>query len=61
MKDSGLGRRHGADGIKKYTESQTVSVQRLLPIAPPPMVGSKLFAKGMTAGLRLLRHTPGVR
>jgi succinate-semialdehyde dehydrogenase/glutarate-semialdehyde dehydrogenase len=61
MKDSGLGRRHGADGIKKYTESQTVSVQRLMPIAPPPMVGSKLFARGMTAGLRLLRRTPGVR
>jgi succinate-semialdehyde dehydrogenase/glutarate-semialdehyde dehydrogenase len=61
MKDSGLGRRHGADGIRKYTESQTVSVQRLMPIAPPPMVGSKLFAKAMTAGLRLLRHTPGIR
>jgi succinate-semialdehyde dehydrogenase/glutarate-semialdehyde dehydrogenase len=61
MKDSGLGRRHGADGIKKYTESQTVSVQRLMPIAPPPMMGSKLFAKGMTLGLRLLRRTPGIR
>jgi succinate-semialdehyde dehydrogenase/glutarate-semialdehyde dehydrogenase len=61
MKDSGLGRRHGADGIKKYTESQTVSVQRLMPIAPPPMVGAKLFAKVMTLGLRVLRRTPGVR
>lgn len=27
MKASGLGRRHGAEGITKYTESQTVSVQ----------------------------------
>ena len=36
MKASGLGRRHGAEGITKYTESQTVSVQRVLPIAPPP-------------------------
>ena len=36
MKDSGLGRRHGATGILKYTEPQTVSVQRLMPIAPPP-------------------------
>src|SRR5204862_4880309 len=32
MKDSGLGRRHGAEGIRKYTEAQTVTVQRLLPI-----------------------------
>ena len=34
MKASGLGRRHGAEGILKYTESQTVAIQRLLPIAP---------------------------
>ena len=33
MKDSGLGRRHGAEGIRKYTESQTVAVQRVMPIA----------------------------
>ncbi len=30
MKASGLGRRHGAEGLLKYTESQTVSVQRLV-------------------------------
>jgi succinate-semialdehyde dehydrogenase/glutarate-semialdehyde dehydrogenase len=28
MKASGLGRRHGVEGLLKYTESQTVSVQR---------------------------------
>jgi succinate-semialdehyde dehydrogenase/glutarate-semialdehyde dehydrogenase len=61
MKDSGLGRRHGAIGITKYTESQTISVQRLMPIAPPPLVGSRLFAIGMTWGLRLMRRIPGVR
>src|SRR3712207_7726216 len=32
MKDSGLGRRHGAEGIRKYTESQTVAVQRVMSI-----------------------------
>jgi hypothetical protein len=61
MKDSGLGRRHGATGILKYTEPQTISVQRLLPLAPPPMIGQRLFAMGMTWGLRLLRRLPGVR
>jgi succinate-semialdehyde dehydrogenase/glutarate-semialdehyde dehydrogenase len=61
MKDSGLGRRHGSIGITKYTEPQTISVQRLIPIAPPPLVGSRLFAVGMTWGLRLLRRVPGVR
>src|SRR3954449_6791040 len=61
MKASGLGRRHGAVGIQKYTDSQTVSVQRLLPIAPPPMVAQGLWAKAMNLGLRLLRRLPGVR
>ena len=61
MKDSGLGRRHGATGILKYTEPQTISVQRLLPLAPPPLVGQRLYTKGMTLGLRLLRRVPGVR
>ena len=60
-KDSGLGRRHGEDGIVKYTEEQTVAVQRLLPIAPPPMVGQRLWGKSMTWALRLLRRIPGVR
>jgi len=30
MKESGLRGRHGADGILKFTESQTVAVQRHL-------------------------------
>jgi succinate-semialdehyde dehydrogenase / glutarate-semialdehyde dehydrogenase len=61
MKDSGLGRRHGATGILKYTEAQTVSVQRLMGIAPPPLVGTRLWARGMTLGLKLLSRVPGVR
>jgi succinate-semialdehyde dehydrogenase/glutarate-semialdehyde dehydrogenase len=61
MKSSGLGRRHGADGIQKYTEQQTVSVQRLLPIAPTPGMPASLWATLMTNALRVLRHIPGVR
>jgi succinate-semialdehyde dehydrogenase/glutarate-semialdehyde dehydrogenase len=61
MKNSGLGRRHGAHGIAKYTEPQTVAVQRVMPIAPPPLVGQRLYAKGITAGLRLLKRFPGIR
>ncbi|MDQ3935227.1 MAG: succinic semialdehyde dehydrogenase [Actinomycetota bacterium] len=59
MKASGLGRRHGATGIKKYTEEQTIAVQHLLPIAPPPLIGQKLWARGITLGLRALRRLPG--
>ncbi len=61
MKASGLGRRHGADGILKYTESQTVAVQRLLPIAPPPGVPTAVWAEIMTNALRALRRVPGIR
>jgi succinate-semialdehyde dehydrogenase / glutarate-semialdehyde dehydrogenase len=34
MGGSGVGRRNGVDGILKYTETQTVATQRLLPMAP---------------------------
>ncbi len=61
MKASGLGRRHGAEGIQKYCEPQTVAVQRLLPIAPPRGVGQRLWGRTMTASLGLLRRLPGVR
>ena len=61
MKDSGLGRRHGAEGILKYTESQTVAVQRLMPIAPVGPVPQGLWSRAITTGLRILRRTPGYR
>src|SRR3954447_16668540 len=61
MKSSGLGRRHGADGIRKYTEAQTVAIQRLLPIAPPRGVPQALWGRIMTLSLRLLRRAPRIR
>src|SRR4051794_5169260 len=61
MKASGVGRRHGAEGIRKYTEPQTVAVQHLMPIAPPRGVPPKLWSNAMALGLRLLRHIPGMR
>lgn len=61
MKDSGIGRRHGEHGILKYTEPKTIATQRLLPIAPPRFMSAHSFARVMTAGLRVLKHVPGVR
>jgi succinate-semialdehyde dehydrogenase/glutarate-semialdehyde dehydrogenase len=60
MKDSGLGRRHGVQGIQKYCESQTVAVQRLVPIAPFAGMSNETYARLMTAGARLLRRLPGI-
>ena len=57
MKESGLGRRHGAEGILKFTETQTVAVQRLLPIAPLRGMHPASYARWMTRLLKLLRRT----
>ena len=61
MKASGLGRRHGAHGIQKYTEEQTIAVQRLIPIAPAFGFGYGPWKWLMTQALRILRRLPGVR
>ncbi|GAA3297809.1 succinic semialdehyde dehydrogenase [Streptomyces cinereospinus] len=55
MKDSGLGRRHGAEGILKYTEAQTVAQQRLLPMAPSLGMDDERYAALMSRSLRLLK------
>jgi len=53
MKESGLSRRHGAEGLLKFTEAQTVAVQRK-PIGPPPGISWDSFARWTTRLLKLL-------
>lgn len=55
MKDSGLGRRHGSEGILKYTEAQTVAQQRLLPMAPALGMNDEKYAEFMSRSLRLMK------
>ncbi|WP_326781102.1 succinic semialdehyde dehydrogenase [Streptomyces longwoodensis] len=55
MKDSGLGRRHGSEGILKYTEAQTVAQQRLLPMAPALGMTDEKYAQFMSRSLRLMK------
>lgn len=61
MKDSGLGRRHGSEGILKYTETQTVALQRLLPIAPLSGMTGEAYSVLMTRLLSMVRRLPGLR
>lgn len=61
MKESGSGRRHGAEGILKYTEPQTIAIQRGLPLAPPPFISRLVYASLMPRLLRLMRYIPGLR
>lgn len=55
MGDSGLGRRHGSEGILKYTEAQTVAHQRLLPLAPSFGMDDEKYAAFMTLSLRAMK------
>ncbi|MGW7071806.1 succinic semialdehyde dehydrogenase [Streptomyces sp. NPDC054855] len=60
MGDSGLGRRHGADGILKYTEPQTVAHQRIQGFTPPAGIAPETWATLMTGTLKVLKAA-GVR
>ncbi|MEQ6903385.1 succinic semialdehyde dehydrogenase [Nocardioides sp. YIM 152588] len=56
MGDSGLGRRHGPEGIRKYTESQTIAASRIGPVGPPPGMALERFVGMGNGQLRLLRR-----
>ena len=61
MKASGLGRRHGREGMLKYTESQTVATQSLMLIGPSRFLPPEQYAKVMTVLLKLMKVIPGLR
>ncbi|MGB6181406.1 MAG: succinic semialdehyde dehydrogenase [Rhodococcus sp. (in: high G+C Gram-positive bacteria)] len=55
---SGVGRRHGPDGVLKYTEPQTVSTTRLINLGGrrlPP----KLWASSLPIFIRAMKYLPG--
>ncbi len=60
-KASGLGRRHGAAGIMKFTENRSIAVQRLLPIGTPRGMTEERFHRLLRFLLKLLRRIPGLR
>ena len=58
MRQSGVGRRQGAEGILRYTEPQAVAVQRLVPMGGPAFLKPQTYAALLTLGLKVLRRTP---
>jgi succinate-semialdehyde dehydrogenase / glutarate-semialdehyde dehydrogenase len=57
--DSGLGRRHGREGIWKYTEEQTIATQRLIPIgADLPGLSDERTAQLLTLAVGVLGRLP---
>ncbi|MHA6804716.1 succinic semialdehyde dehydrogenase [Salinifilum ghardaiensis] len=55
MGDSGLGRRHGADGLLKYTEPQTIAHQRLQGFTPPSGVAHETWSTVLTSAMKILK------
>lgn len=59
MKGSGISRRHAEVGLLKYTETQTVAVQRGIPaFAPPPGVSYDQYQRVLGPMLKILKKTP---
>ncbi len=56
MRESGTGRRQGAEGILRYTETQSVGTQRGVRIGPSFGLSQEQYAKTMTVGLRVLNR-----
>lgn len=56
MKSSGIGRRHGREGIVKYTEPQNVTAQlALAPFSDVPGLSQEQYTKVLTGALRLMK------
>lgn len=59
MKESGLGRRHGEEGFRRFTQAQTVVDNRgPLLMAPREEKGAQRYAKVVTGMLRAWRRFP---
>lgn len=58
MGASGLGRRHGREGIWKYTEPQTIAQQLVIPVGPSSLLGGERYARVLSQAVRLMRWLP---
>lgn len=56
MGASGIGRRHGAEGLLRYTEPQAIAVQRVRNVTPFGKMSYDTFARQMTASLKVLKR-----
>lgn len=55
MRESGMGRRQGSEGIHRYTEAQAVASQSLLRFSPQFGLNDEQYAKMMTLSLRVMK------
>lgn len=55
MGASGIGRRHGPDGLIKYTEPQTIATQHLVPLTSPKREWNEKWANTFSVLLKAMR------
>jgi acyl-CoA reductase-like NAD-dependent aldehyde dehydrogenase len=55
FKASGLGRRHGKEGLYRFTEVQTIAIERLIPVTGPTWLPRGWYGRIVTAALRTLK------
>ncbi len=55
MKESGIGRRHGAEGLLRYTDAQTVASQHVLGFEPAFGMSRERYAAMLTRSLKLMK------
>jgi succinate-semialdehyde dehydrogenase / glutarate-semialdehyde dehydrogenase len=60
MKSSGLSRRHGIEGITKYTETQNITAQHVVGFAAPFGLSDQRWARTLTLALGAMKRL-GVR
>jgi succinate-semialdehyde dehydrogenase/glutarate-semialdehyde dehydrogenase len=56
MKQSGVGRRHGVEGLLKYTEAQTLATTHFMELDAPPGVPYPKYADLLTGSLKMLKR-----
>src|SRR5262249_20198433 len=56
---SGVGRRHGAEGLLKYTESQTIAAARVFNLDAPFGLPNTLWQKSLLPIVRSVMKLPG--
>ncbi|WP_328402288.1 succinic semialdehyde dehydrogenase [Nocardia sp. NBC_00403] len=56
---SGVGRRHGPDGLLKFTEAQTVVVTRFMNLDAPPVISQDKWQRLLMTLARSFRFLPG--
>ena len=55
MKNSGIGRRHGVEGLLRFTEAKTIATQRGMQLEPPFNLGYDTLAKAYSSALRAFK------